>query len=132
MLTFKDVTYTYHTKQGETTAVKDMNFSVEDGQFVSVIGPSGCGKTTILSIAAGLLLPSSGEVKRDTGEFGYMLDLEQCYGQFDYAVQYINNASRRKWKANVADVMVKVYNGADIDSSLAQMQEITDRYATAE
>ena len=61
-----------------------------------------------------------------------MLDLDQCYGQFDYAVQYINNASRRKWKANVADVMVKVYNGADIDSSLAQMQEITDRYATAE
>lgn len=66
------------------------------------------------------------------GNFDYMLDLDQCYGQFDYAVQYINNASRRKWKANVADVMVKVYNGADIDSSLAQMQEITDRYATAE
>ncbi len=66
------------------------------------------------------------------GNFDYMLDLDQCYGQFDYAVQYINNASRRKWKANVADVMVKVYNGADIDSSLAQMQEITDRFATAE
>ncbi len=79
MLTFKDVTYTYHTKQGETTAVKDMNFSVEDGQFVSVIGPSGCGKTTILSIAAGLLLPSSGEVKRDTGEFGYMLQRDALF-----------------------------------------------------
>ena len=79
MLTFKDVTYTYHTKQGETTAVKDMNFSVKDGQFVSVIGPSGCGKTTILSIAAGLLLPSSGEVKRDTGEFGYMLQRDALF-----------------------------------------------------
>lgn len=79
MLTFKDVTYTYHTKQGETTAVKDMNFTVEDGQFVSVIGPSGCGKTTILSIAAGLLLPSSGEVKRDTGEFGYMLQRDALF-----------------------------------------------------
>ena len=79
MLTFKDVTYTYHTKQGETTAVKDMNFTVEKGQFVSVIGPSGCGKTTILSIAAGLLAPSSGEVKRDTGEFGYMLQRDALF-----------------------------------------------------
>ena len=49
------------------------------GQFVSVIGPSGCGKTTILSIAAGLLLPSSGEVKRDTGEFGYMLQRDALF-----------------------------------------------------
>ena len=79
MLTFKNVTYTYHTKQGETTAVKDMNFTVEKGQFVSVIGPSGCGKTTILSIAAGLLPPSSGEVKRETGEFGYMLQRDALF-----------------------------------------------------
>ncbi|MDE6868662.1 MAG: ABC transporter ATP-binding protein [Clostridia bacterium] len=79
MLTFKNVTYTYHTKQGETTAVKDMNFTVEKGQFVSVIGPSGCGKTTILSIAAGLLAPSSGEVERNAGEFGYMLQRDALF-----------------------------------------------------
>ena len=57
MLKFENITYTYHTKEGETTAVKDLSFEVEDGQFVSVIGPSGCGKTTILSLAAGLLAP---------------------------------------------------------------------------
>jgi len=67
ILEFKDVSYTYHTKTGETTAVRDMNFSVEEGQFVSVIGPSGCGKTTILSLAAGILKPSSGEVVRGQG-----------------------------------------------------------------
>ena len=61
-----------------------------------------------------------------------MLDLEQCYRPFDYAVQYINNASRRKWKSNVADEMVKVYNGASIDSSLARMQEIADEYVTSD
>ena len=64
ILEFKDVSYTYHTKTGETTAVSNMNFSIDDGQFVSVIGPSGCGKTTILSLAAGLLSPSSGEIVR--------------------------------------------------------------------
>ena len=47
MLTFNDISYTYHTKEGETTAVKELSFTVEDEQFVSVIGPSGCGKTTI-------------------------------------------------------------------------------------
>ena len=52
MLTFDNISYTYHTKEGETTAVKDLSFNVAKGQFVSVIGPSGCGKTTILSLAA--------------------------------------------------------------------------------
>ena len=55
-----------------------------------------------------------------------------CYDQFDYAVKYINNACRRKWKPTVADVMVKIYKGEDIDSSLARMQEIADSYVTTE
>ena len=57
-LKFTDVTYTYHTLSGETKAVENLSFSVDEGQFVSVIGPSGCGKTTILSLAAGLIAPS--------------------------------------------------------------------------
>ena len=79
MLTFENISYTYHTKEGETTAVKDLSFTVEDGQFVSVIGPSGCGKTTILSLGAGLLSPSSGEVKRSGGEYGYMLQRDALF-----------------------------------------------------
>ncbi len=79
MLTFNDISYTYHTKEGETTAVKELSFTVEDEQFVSVIGPSGCGKTTILSLAAGLLSPSSGEVIRTGGECGYMLQRDALF-----------------------------------------------------
>ena len=79
MLIFDNISYTYHTKQGETTAVKDLNFRVEDGQFVSVIGPSGCGKTTILSLAAGLLSPSAGQIIRGDGEFGYMLQRDALF-----------------------------------------------------
>ena len=60
--------------------------------------------------------------------FDYMIDVQQCYDQFDYVVQYINNSSRRKWKAVVADEMVRIYNGANIDESLAKMQEIADSY----
>lgn len=79
MLEFKNISYTYHTKEGETTAVSDLNFAVENGQFVSVIGPSGCGKTTILSLAAGLITPSSGKVVRGEGEFGYMLQRDALF-----------------------------------------------------
>jgi NitT/TauT family transport system ATP-binding protein len=79
MLEFKDITYTYHTKSGETTAVKGLSFSVCDGEFVSVIGPSGCGKTTILSLAAGILKPSLGEVNLSGGKMGYMLQTDALF-----------------------------------------------------
>lgn len=79
MLIFDNISYIYHTKSGETVAVKDLSFEVGDGQFVSVIGPSGCGKTTILSLAAGLLKPSAGNVKRGCDEFGYMLQRDALF-----------------------------------------------------
>lgn len=45
------------------TAVASTNLSIKAGEFVSVVGPTGCGKSTLLNMAAGLLQPSSGEVR---------------------------------------------------------------------
>ncbi len=42
-------------------ALKNIDFSIGDGEFVSVVGPSGCGKSTLLKILAGLLPPTQGE-----------------------------------------------------------------------
>ena len=42
-----------------------LNFTVNDGEFLSILGPSGCGKTTILRILIGLLTPSSGRIIKD-------------------------------------------------------------------
>ncbi len=44
------------------TAVQDVSFRVEAGEFVSVVGPTGCGKSTLLNVAAGLLSPSTGSI----------------------------------------------------------------------
>lgn len=69
----------YHTRQGETIAVEGLDFRVYEGEFAAVIGPSGCGKTTLLSLAAGLLKPTAGEVRNAGVSFGYMLQKDELF-----------------------------------------------------
>jgi NitT/TauT family transport system ATP-binding protein len=52
--------YDGHGRQVE--ALRDITFSVREGEFVCVVGPSGCGKTTLLRCIGGLLPPSSGQI----------------------------------------------------------------------
>ena len=46
----------------DTIAVKDLDFTVDDGTLVGLLGPSGCGKSTTLYMISGLQIPTSGEV----------------------------------------------------------------------
>ncbi|MEG1415568.1 MAG: ATP-binding cassette domain-containing protein, partial [Clostridium sp.] len=64
-LEIKDICITYHTLDGETQAVKNLNLTIKNGEFISIVGPSGCGKSTILSAIAGLIPISSGEITLD-------------------------------------------------------------------
>ena len=50
---------------GKNNVLKDISFSVKNGDFVSILGPSGCGKTTTLRIIAGLIDKTSGEINID-------------------------------------------------------------------
>lgn len=52
-----------HKSFGDFAAVKNSNFTVEDGEFFVLLGPSGCGKTTTLRMIAGLELPTSGGIQ---------------------------------------------------------------------
>jgi NitT/TauT family transport system ATP-binding protein len=61
-LTIQNIHHTYFTKASAATALSDISFTVEEGEFVSLLGPSGCGKTTLLSIIASLLKPTQGTV----------------------------------------------------------------------
>ena len=65
-LELSDISCTFVSKDDATqryTAVRDINLTVGAGEFVSVVGPTGCGKSTVLNVAAGLLAPSTGNVK---------------------------------------------------------------------
>jgi NitT/TauT family transport system ATP-binding protein len=59
----KNVTFEYQVDKGRVLAIKDINFSVRQSEFLCLLGPSGCGKTTILNILAGLLQPTTGEIR---------------------------------------------------------------------
>lgn len=80
LLKIENLSYSYHTLSGETTALSNISFSVSEGEFVAIVGPSGCGKSTLLSLIAGLITPSSGniyingkEAKTSGKNIGYML-----------------------------------------------------------
>ena len=72
ILEVKNVQKTYQAKNGEIEALKNINFDVKQGEFISIIGPSGCGKSTLLSIISGLEDKNDGEIYID-GKIGYML-----------------------------------------------------------
>ena len=62
ILEAKNISKTYQAKNGEIQALKDINFKVKQGEYISIIGPSGCGKSTLLSIIAGLESKSQGTI----------------------------------------------------------------------
>ncbi|MBQ2401689.1 MAG: ABC transporter ATP-binding protein [Lachnospiraceae bacterium] len=85
-LEVKDLSYSYHSMDGETKALSNISFSVSAGEFLAVVGPSGCGKSTLLSLICGLLKASEGSVLIDgkpmeTGDsrIGYMLQKDHLF-----------------------------------------------------
>jgi len=64
-LELKNVSKSYGTGSEKTEVLKDINLSVEEGEFICIIGFSGMGKTTLINLIEGLIFPDSGEVLLD-------------------------------------------------------------------
>ena len=58
----KNVNKRFPNHDNELEILSDINITVHDGEFLSIVGPSGCGKTTLLRMLAGLDFPTSGEI----------------------------------------------------------------------
>ena len=92
-LQLKDISLSYHTKDGETLALSDLNFSVKKQEYLSIVGPSGCGKTTILSLISGLIKPSKGEILFDGEKITKKLDIGYMFQRdhlFEWRTIYKN------------------------------------------
>lgn len=100
---------------GEKTILKDLSFTVDDGEFISVLGPSGCGKSTLLNVLAGILTAQSGQICIDgkemhgiSSQFAYMpqndflfpwktiLDNVCLYGEIHHRKKEMKEEARRQ------------------------------------
>lgn len=86
ILELNEISYSYHTLDGETKALSNISFSLAPGEFTAVVGPSGCGKSTLLSLIAGLMKPESGSMTlngepltENSSKIGYMLQHDHLF-----------------------------------------------------
>lgn len=77
MLQVSKIAKTFSATHGDVTALHDISFSVDSGQFVSIIGKSGSGKSTLLSLLGALDTPSSGSIVVDDVDIAKLSASEQ-------------------------------------------------------
>ena len=68
ILTFANVSKSFK----EICALEEINFSINQGEFLALIGPSGCGKSTVLRLASGLEKQTTGEIDLLRKKVGYV------------------------------------------------------------
>lgn len=73
----EDLQMVYRVSKLEVPALRGVDFTVKEGEFVAVIGPSGCGKSTLLHLIGGLLRPTSGRILIEGVSISSVSDFER-------------------------------------------------------
>jgi len=76
MIECKNISKIYSTGVGEVTVLKNLSFTITDGEFIAIMGPSGSGKSTLMNILGALDVPSGGEYLLDKKNVAEMSDDE--------------------------------------------------------
>ena len=84
ILHVKHLTKTFKSADRELTVLKDINFSLDEGQGLSIVGPSGSGKTTLLGLCAGLDQPTNGFIKLLDIELNRLNEDDRAYVRNQY------------------------------------------------
>jgi NitT/TauT family transport system ATP-binding protein len=114
IIAFEGVGKTFVQKRAEVVATRDIDVRIAEGEIVTIVGPSGCGKTTMLNLVAGLIRPSTGEVRYRgaviaaiNGRTGYMTQSDHLLPWRDVASNIavpleIGNVPREERRQRVA------------------------------
>lgn len=86
VIRLENISQVYVSEREASLVIEDLSLEIGQGEFVSLVGPSGCGKTTLLSIIAGLLKPTRGNVEVEgrrvrgpSARIGYMLQQDYLF-----------------------------------------------------
>ena len=102
------------------TAVKNINFHIDNGQTLGVLGPNGCGKTTTIGMLLGLIKPSNGKILIDDENFEN-LNREKILSQFNFASPYVELPKKLTVKENL-EIYGRLYGVKDL---AIRIQEIS-------
>jgi putative ABC transport system ATP-binding protein len=72
-----DLKMVYHVGKVDVNALRGVNITVGEGEYVAIMGPSGCGKSTLLHVVGGMLQPTSGRVAIDGEDLTTMTDAQR-------------------------------------------------------
>lgn len=108
LLKVKNLYKNYQTSKNEIEAIKNINFEVNQNDFIAIVGPSGCGKSTILSILCNLEKSSSGAIEKDNNiKFGFMFQQDTL---FDWITIYDNCLLGAKINNNINNDTIEYCN----------------------
>lgn len=119
----RDLNLTFQTNDGPVHALKDVNLTVNKGEFVSFIGPSGCGKTTFLRVIADLEQPTSGTITVN----GMTPDAARRARAYGYVFQA---AGLYPWRTIAGNVKLPLeimgFSQADQDARVEKVLELVE------
>ena len=101
------------------TAVKNINFNINDGQTLGVLGPNGCGKTTTIGMLLGLIKPSNGEILINDENFEN-LNREKILSQFNFASPYVELPKKLTVKENL-EIYGRLYGVKDLTKRIQEI-----------
>jgi len=119
----ENLSLTFQTNDGPVHALKDVNLTINKGEFVSFIGPSGCGKTTLLRVIAALEQPTAGKISVN----GMAPDAARRARAYGYVFQA---AGLYPWRTIAANVKLPLeimgFSKAEQVARVAKVLELVD------
>lgn len=115
MLTLKNICFSYDI--GSPYVLKDINLTVNDGDYISIVGENGSGKSTLVKVLLGLQTPSEGTIINNFKRISYVPQrFESLNRQFPITVREVMNYYRKVMKLNDKSLITAYLRLVDMEA----------------